>query len=300
MSGPITPPLTVETVDGATEGRPITTIKVTNGDLTISGNTATIDTSGSGGIAAGSDTEIQINDGGAFGASSNLTFASNTLTVENAIDLGATGAGGRLECTQDGQDLQIKHTGSGAVVIKNLTNNNDTNLNIVGPGSGDANIVLSSTSGGGGITFVDGTVQTTAATSGTPGGSDTEIQYNDGGSFAGDAGFIMNNAGGGSGTSIRVGDIVVGGSVYAVTSAALNGSLLISPEGTGVVTITPNDDAGGTKTDILVNVNGATATADSEIKYPRRSCEFSLFLHSEVNGVPCQVSLVRRIGNSEI
>jgi len=49
MSGPITPPLTVETVDGATEGRPITTIKVSNGDLTISGRTATIDTSGSGG-----------------------------------------------------------------------------------------------------------------------------------------------------------------------------------------------------------------------------------------------------------
>jgi len=149
MSGPITPPLTVTEVDGAPSGRPITTIKVSNGDLTISGNVATIDTTGSGG---------------------------------------------------------------------------------------------------------------------TPGGSDTEVQWNDGGSFAGDAGFIMNNAGGGSGTSIRVGDIVVGGSVYALHSAVVNGSLLISPEGTGVVTITPNDDAGGTKTDILVNVNGATATADSEIK----------------------------------
>ena len=49
MSGPVRPPLTVETVDGATSGRPITKIKVSNGDLTISGNTATIDTSGGGG-----------------------------------------------------------------------------------------------------------------------------------------------------------------------------------------------------------------------------------------------------------
>ena len=49
MSGPIRPPLTVETLDGLTVGRPITTIKVTNGDLTVSGNVATIDTSGGGG-----------------------------------------------------------------------------------------------------------------------------------------------------------------------------------------------------------------------------------------------------------
>lgn len=49
MSGPVRPPLTVETLDGTTVGRPITTIKVTNGDLTVSGTVATIDTSGGGG-----------------------------------------------------------------------------------------------------------------------------------------------------------------------------------------------------------------------------------------------------------
>jgi len=270
MSGPITPPLTVETVDGATEGRPITTIKVTNGDLTISGNTATIDTSGSGGTAAGSDTEIQINDGGAFGASSNLTFASNTLTVENAIDLGATGAGGRLECTQDGQDLQIKHTGSGAVVIKNLTNNNDTNLNIVGPGSGDANIVMSSTSGAGGITFPDGTEQTTAATGGTPGGSDTEIQYNDGGSFAGDAGFIIDTAGAGDTTKVRIGKMMYGGSIGA-QNVTLNGSVGLTSEGTGQILLRGAEDAGGTWTDTIVQVLCNAAGDDSILTFKNNS-----------------------------
>ena len=49
MSGPSQPPLTVTTVGGSPSGRPITTIKVNNGDLTISGSTATIDTSGAGG-----------------------------------------------------------------------------------------------------------------------------------------------------------------------------------------------------------------------------------------------------------
>ena len=49
MSGPISPPLTVTTVGGTPSGRPITTIKVSNGDLSITGSTAVIDTSGSGG-----------------------------------------------------------------------------------------------------------------------------------------------------------------------------------------------------------------------------------------------------------
>ena len=58
MSGPISPPLTVTTVGGTPSGRPITTIKVSNGDLTISGSTATIDTSGGGGGGTGTVTSI--------------------------------------------------------------------------------------------------------------------------------------------------------------------------------------------------------------------------------------------------
>ena len=49
MSGPVRPPLTVETIDGTTVGRPITTIKVTNGTLAVSGSTATLTISGGGG-----------------------------------------------------------------------------------------------------------------------------------------------------------------------------------------------------------------------------------------------------------
>ena len=67
MSGPVQPPLTVTTVGGTPSGRPITTIKVSDGDLTISGNVATIDTSGSGGSPGGSNNEIQFNNSGAFG-----------------------------------------------------------------------------------------------------------------------------------------------------------------------------------------------------------------------------------------
>ena len=51
MSGPIVPPLTVSDVadGGAVTGRPITTLEVTSGTLTVSGRTATLATGGGGG-----------------------------------------------------------------------------------------------------------------------------------------------------------------------------------------------------------------------------------------------------------
>ena len=93
--------MTVETVDGLTSGRPITKIKVSNGDLTISGNTATIDTTGgSGGITsfdiAGNTGPTQTIgnadtftiQGGSSGADIKVTMsATDTAT----IDLQTTG-----------------------------------------------------------------------------------------------------------------------------------------------------------------------------------------------------------------
>ena len=63
MSGPIVPPLEVTEVDGSPDGRPITKIIVSNGDLTISGRTATIDTSGSGGAPGAPAKSVQFNSG---------------------------------------------------------------------------------------------------------------------------------------------------------------------------------------------------------------------------------------------
>lgn len=113
---------------------------------------------------AGSNTEVQYNNDGKFGASSSLKFDTDTLEVANAIDIGSIGAGGRLECSQNNQDLQIKHTGSSKVEVTNATNDTDTDFQITGPGTGAANLTLSGPSGS--ITFTDGTSQTTAATGG--------------------------------------------------------------------------------------------------------------------------------------
>ena len=84
MSGPITPPLTVPTASGTPSGRPITTIKVSDGDLTISGNVATIDTSGSGGSPGGSDGQVQYNNSGVFGGDVDFKFDGTTVEIENA------------------------------------------------------------------------------------------------------------------------------------------------------------------------------------------------------------------------
>ena len=86
MSGPILPPLTVTEVDGSPIGRPITTIKVSNGDLTVSGSIATIDTSGSGmssfWAAADSGSSQPIEDGqvlGLYGLGGNTPQAIGTV-----------------------------------------------------------------------------------------------------------------------------------------------------------------------------------------------------------------------------
>lgn len=101
MSGPVRPPLTVETVDGTTVGRPITTIKVSNGDLTISGNVATIDTSGGGGamtsfdIAGNTGATQTIGNGDTFtliGGSSGADIKVTMSATDTAtIDLQSTG-----------------------------------------------------------------------------------------------------------------------------------------------------------------------------------------------------------------
>jgi len=144
MSGPVRPPLTVTTASGTPSGRPITTIKVSNGDLTVSGNVATIDTSGSGG---------------------------------------------------------------------------------------------------------------------TPGGSTTEIQYNNAGAFAGDAGFVISTAGGGSSTLVDIGGMRYGGTGYGAQAITLNGTVSLVADGTGQVVLRGAEDGGGTWTDTIANVM-SNANAD--------------------------------------
>ena len=213
MSGPITPPLTITTVGGTPSGRPITTIKVSDGDLTISGNVATIDTSG-GGAAAPADAEYLL----AFDASipTELT-AARKLIVGNNVSM-THGAGANDDMiinavtSQEGSTVngQIQFQGTskvfdarevfyydepnGGLYVGNDTTNGDATITILADGTGEPTLSLSNptaavsltcdtnqklkvvggvntfvfdaSSGTGGITWPDGTTQTTAASGG--------------------------------------------------------------------------------------------------------------------------------------
>ena len=91
MSGPVQPPLTVETVDGATVGRPITKIKVTNGTLAVSGSTATLTISGGGG-GSGTVTSVGLTETGTA-----LTITgTNPVTTSGTINIAGAGTSSQV------------------------------------------------------------------------------------------------------------------------------------------------------------------------------------------------------------
>ena len=307
MSAPVQPPLRVETVDGTTSGRPITTIKVTNGDLSISGSTATIDTSGSGG--GGSVTSITFSspltggtittsgtvgisqadsttdgylsstDWNTFNNKGSGTIGGSIANTQVAYGSGANTIQGSANLTFDGTNLDVAGyvksgtgvfdtdgttdltlqtnggTNSGTIVIRDgagqdieITPEGAGVINLDGlkwpSADGSANQVLQ-TDGAGTLSFTD------ASGGGSPGGSDTQIQYNDGGSFGGATAITYTDTAGseqlliddtsdqplvkivqqGTGAAFEVHDQATDTSIFAVDPS---GAVLVGyPSGTG-------------------------------------------------------------------
>lgn len=101
-------PLNVKEADGSPSVHDVRRITVTNGTLTDNGSgvvTITTGGGGGGGTPGGSDTQVQFNDGGAFGGDSGFTFtkASDLLTI------GADGTDGSLKIysEQGGTDYSV-------------------------------------------------------------------------------------------------------------------------------------------------------------------------------------------------
>ena len=107
---------------------------------------------------SGSNTQVQYNNNGNFGASSSFTFNSSTNTVAVTN-----------------------------LVVNNISNlGNVENVKILGGLNG----YFLQTDGTGNLTWTQG--GNGGGGNGTPGGANTQVQFNDGGSFGGDSGFTYD------------------------------------------------------------------------------------------------------------
>lgn len=175
------------------------------------------------GTPGGSNTQVQFNSSGAFGGSANLTWVSPALTI--GVAGSATG--------------QLKLTGStsGTVTVQGAAAAGTWSLTL--PTSGGTNGYFLQTNGSG--------VTTWAAAAVSPGGSDTQLQYNSSGSFAGISGATTN------GTVVDL----AGGTHTAITSLGIRST------GSGAYDLTlantENLTAGRTLT---LKLNDAARTID--------------------------------------
>jgi len=165
----------------------------------------------SGGTPGGSNTYIQYNDAGAFGGESSFTYDKtiNTLTADIYDSTLSSGTVGYLRLKEDpanGTNYVGFQAPSSvlASLLWTLPSADGTNGQSLIT-NGNKTLSFSTITGGGG---------------GTPGGSDTQVQFNDGGSFAGDSGLTYNK----TTDSLTVGKLYLGGDNN--TYFTLNGSVL--------------------------------------------------------------------------
>lgn len=163
-------------------------------------------------------------------ASSNLVTTGTGEFTDSITVLGTSSQGGRLYLSED--------TDNGTNKIEIRANSNiASDFTLILPADdGTANQLLQ-TDGSGNLTW--------ASITGTPGGSDTQIQYNSSGTFGGDSGFTTDGAGVLTVTgSVDVDNIKIDGN--EISSTNLNGNIDLDANGTGIVRILGNASKSGT------------------------------------------------------
>ena len=155
-----------------------------NVTLTTNAGTDTVTISaagGAGGTPGGSNTQFQYNNASAFGGMAEMTYNNST---------GAISAMGATFNVVDGTDATKKTnfdaSGIATATTRTLKLPNFNSSTV--PGGGSSGQVLKKNS----ATDYDYSWAADAGGAGSPGGSNTQIQYNDGGVFGGDGGLTWD------------------------------------------------------------------------------------------------------------
>jgi hypothetical protein len=169
--------------------------------------------SGSVALVAGSSNQVQYNSSGALAGSSAFTFDGSNLTI------GSQG------------DLRLGSSGVQYFAFQAAATMANSNIYTLPAAVGTANQVLQIAS----VTGNDATLQwATVSGGGSPGGSTTQIQFNDAGAFAGDSEFTWDKTGNILGIGSTHGLSLQGGtgSIPAAISSVAGGGFRIE-SGTG-------------------------------------------------------------------
>ena len=177
----------------------------------------------SGGFAQvnGNVGELQYNNGGILGGVTNTYYNGTTLTLGNVSNINITGGSANYVLTTNGSGNLSWSLPTALALNATIAN---THI------SGGTNGYVLQTDGTGNLTW---TAQSGGGGNGTPGGSNTQLQFNDAGNFGGIVGTSYN------GSNLTLGNIsnikINGGNVgeYIVTDGAGNLTFGTSPSGTG-------------------------------------------------------------------
>ena len=213
----------------------------------------------SGGFAQvnGNVGELQYNNGGILGGVPNTLYNGATLTLGAISNLSITGGSANYVLTTNGSG-NLSWTLPTALAL----NANIANTHI----SGGTNGYVLQTDGAGNLTW---TAQSGGGGNGTPGGSNTQLQFNNAGNFGGIVGTTYDGA------NFTLGNIsnvkLNGGNAgdYVKTDGAGNLSFGTSPAGTGwsnVANIAINDICIGTLYGNLTGIQpGCTVSTSTTI-----------------------------------
>ena len=177
-----------------------TTIYIGNSTITANASGVTISTPGGSTVplkAGGANTQVQYNDDGAFGGHPGMTFneGTSTLTANNFIATSTANLGnvGNVRITGGTANYVLATNGSGNLSWVAQANG-ITGVSVQEEGT---NVVATANTinfVGNGVTAsnVGGVATVTISGSGTPGGANTQLQYNDDGIFGGHPGLTFD------------------------------------------------------------------------------------------------------------